>query len=112
MSVAANRSEGYNPFLLVGVLTIATLFAIALIGYNIFAFGGLLALIVFVLFIRHPEWGVYVTTGLLLLQGSSGVLSTVGSNTTLAITTAQIAGAATLFAWVIGSFLRHERFRW
>ncbi len=100
-----------NPLLFLGIGFIAVLYAVAVTGYNVFAFAGLIGLIVFFFFVRYPEFGVYVTTALLLLQGSSGVLGVLDPDSPLAITYAQVAGAAAMGAWATSTLLGHTGFK-
>lgn len=71
MSSNANTvsTPASNPIVLGGIILIAVLFAAMVTGYNVAGFGFLIGLIVFVFFfVRNPEYGVYATTALLLLQ--------------------------------------------
>lgn len=111
MSNTATGTRDTNPFLLVGIVLIGFLYAVGVTGYNIVAFGAVIGLFVFIFFVRNPEFGVYATTGLLLLQGASGVIGSYG-NSSMAITSAQIVGAAAMAAWMVGALIRQDRFAW
>lgn len=110
-SSPASSNPAQNPIFMAGVILIALLYAVAVTGYNIIAFAGLIGLIVFAVFVRYPEFGVYVTTALLLLQGSSGVLGVLDPDSPLAVTYAQIAGAAAMGAWATSALLGHTGFK-
>lgn len=112
MSSAASSNPASNPFIIGVVGLLAVGYAVAVTGYNVIAFAGLIGLIVFVFFVRRPEFGVYATTALLLLQGSSGVLGVLNEDSPLAVTYAQIAGAAALAAWATSTLLGHTGFKW
>lgn len=108
----SSSSPANNPVILVGVLLVAVMFALTVTAYNVMGLVLLVGLMVFVLFVRAPELGVYITTALLLLQGSAGVLGVYNENSPFAVTTAQIAGVAAMGAWFVGWALRHQQFRW
>jgi len=111
-NTASASTPDNNPLILFGIGLVAVLFAIGITGYGILAFGALLGLVAIVFFIRFPEWGVYATTALLLLQGSSGVLGLLNEDSPLAITAAQLVGAAAISAWLASTLLSHAMFRW
>lgn len=111
-NTAAASSPAYNPIILFGIGLVAVLFALGITGYNIVAFGALIGLVVFVFFVRAPEFGVYATTALLLLQGSAGVLGIFNEDSPIAITAAQVVGAAAIGAWLTSTLLSRSSFRW
>lgn len=111
-STSVASTPAYNPFVLSGIILVAVLFAIGVTAYNVMALGALGGLIVFVLFVRSPELGVYLTTALLLLQGSQGVVGVMGERSALALTYAQLAGAAAMGAWLVSLLLRREPLHW
>ena len=87
-------------FTLAGVLI---LFALVL-GGGIVATGhwavlALIALVAFFLFLRNPVMGVFVTTALLLLSGSFGILGANGA--AVPVTAAKVCGLMTVLAWLI-----------
>lgn len=107
MSSNANSvsTPASNPIVLGGIIVVAVLFAAIVTGYNVAGLGLLMGLIVFVFFVRNPEYGVYATTALLLLQGSSGVLSSAAGMSNFELTIAQLCGAASMAAWVVNALV-------
>jgi len=89
---------------LIGLLAGALAFGILFTGP--FAVLGIFGLLVFMAFINNPVIGLYITTALLLLQGSAGVLGIVNESAPVAITLAQITGLAAIAAWVASLLLR------
>jgi len=102
MSVATTErgSSAGNPIILGLILLAATAFGIGVTGYGVLALGAFMGLLGFLAFMRWPVLGLYVTTALLLLQGSAGVISLVNEESPMAITVAQLAGAGAMAAWV------------
>lgn len=90
------------------VVVVSLLFSLSILYLGTFAVLALVGAIVFVFFARFPMLGLYVTVAALLLQGSTGVLGTVNS-AGLAITLAQIAGAAALLAWGVNVLVGKTR---
>lgn len=111
-STVASSSPASNPLIVAGIGLVAILFAIGVTGYGLLAFAGLLGLVAVAFFVRFPEFGVYATTALLLLQGSSGILGVLNDDSPLAITAAQLVGAAAIAAWMVSTLLSHMAFRW
>lgn len=89
---------------LIGLIAIAL--GAAIVGLGVLAVLGLFGVFAFMTFMRFPVLGLYVTTVLLLLQGSTGVLGLVNEEAPVAITLAQISGLAALAAWAVSALVR------
>jgi len=82
---------------IIGLLAGALAFGILFTGP--LAILGIFGLLAFMAFLSYPVVGLYITTALLLLQGSAGVLGIVNETAPVAITLAQITGLAAITAW-------------
>ncbi len=88
-------------------LGIALLLAAAVLLWGPLALGGLAAIAAFALFLRYPAVGLYVTTVLLLLSGTSGVIGPL--RVAIPLTGAKICGGVALAAWVVNLLVRRQR---
>jgi O-antigen ligase len=88
---------------------LAVLAGFAVLAGGVYALLAELGLIVFVLILRWPVLGLYLTTALLLLSGPSGVIGSV--RVAIPVTAAKVVGAMTFASWLLNVTLRRERFR-
>lgn len=112
MSAGALQVGG-NPRSLFGPIPLtlfAVVYAFGVVAFDFYAFAALFGAMVFTIFVYFPAFGVYATTALLLLQGSAGVLGVVNDSAPVAITLAQIAGAAAVAAWGMNTLLAKAPF--
>lgn len=70
----------------------------------------LAGLLFFILYVSYPVFGVYVTTFLLLLSGSQGIVGYVGDTGEMALTLSKLSGSAALAAWAINVLLQKTPF--
>lgn len=90
------------------VLLLAVALGLGVVAKGPLALAALLGAFAFVFFLRNPRLGLYTTTLLLLLSGSS---ATIGSLTaSIPVTGAKVCGAATVAAWLLNLSMRKERF--
>jgi len=92
---------------LLGALALGAVLGVAIFasgGYAVMALAGVLA---FALYARYPAVGLYVTTVLLLLSGSAGVLGAL--RVAVPLTLAKVSGAALLVAWAGNVLVRRQR---
>ncbi|MBI1318275.1 MAG: hypothetical protein GC168_04890 [Candidatus Hydrogenedens sp.] len=92
------ESGGLGPglFSLVAAIVLAS----AIMAGGFLGLAGLIGAILFGFFIYYPVFGLYMTVAALILQGSAGVLGAAGSGA-VALTVAQLIGAAAMAAWLI-----------
>jgi O-antigen ligase len=90
-----------------GILVLAVALGLGTLAVGEKAVLGVLGAIGLVVFISYPAAGLYLTTALLLLSGSSAILGGFG----MTWTGAKLCGAATLLAWGINVLLGKEPFR-
>jgi O-antigen ligase len=91
---------------------VAILLGAAVVALGDRALYGLFGVMAFVVFVRHPVVGVFVTTLLLLLlSGAAGVLGSLQAP--VPVTFAKISGFVTAIAWLIHTLARRTpvRFR-
>jgi O-antigen ligase len=90
----------------VAVVSLAAALGVAIVATGHWAVVGLIGVIAFVLFVLSPVSGLYITTALLLLSGSFGIL---GADTAaVPVTAAKLCGLMTLLAWAIDWVVRRE----
>ena len=108
---AQSRPIGSHPVvLLVGAALVLGLgFAVVMVEKH--ALFALFGVIFFAIFLRKPVLGFYVTTALLLLSGSSGVIGFLDESATVAVTLAKLCGMAALGAWAINMVARKLEFK-
>lgn len=106
MSIAAGERNLTSPATLLGLFALACVLALGIVASAKLAIFGLVGALFFVYFMMYPVLGLYATTVLLLLQGSSGVLSLVNDAAPMAITVASLGGAAALAAWLANMLIR------
>lgn len=97
---------------LVGVIAamgLAIVLGLAIVGSGATALVGLLGIVAFGFFVRFPTLGLYITSALLLVSGSAGIIGSV--RVAVPITAAKICGAATFLAWLSNLIVRRQRFR-
>ena len=92
-----------------GYCLLALVFGIAVILLGKMALVGLIGAVLFLAFIYFPVLGLYATTALLLLSGSSGIVGVIEGGA-LAVTLARLCGTAALAAWVVNVLVRKIRF--
>nr|HPJ99967.1 hypothetical protein [Candidatus Hydrogenedentota bacterium] len=78
---------------------LAVLAGFAVLAGGVYALLAELGLIVFVLILRWPVLGLYLTTALLLLSGPSGVIGSV--RVAIPVTAAKVVGAMTFASWLL-----------
>lgn len=92
-----------------GGIVIGAVAGLAVLTGGSYALLAELGIIAFMLVLRWPVLGLYLTTALLLLSGPSGVVGPV--RVAIPITGAKIAGAMTFASWLLNAFLRREHIR-
>ncbi len=106
MSVRAETPNSLPLGSAVGLLAAAVVLAMAIMLAGKLAIYGLIGALLFVLFVGYPVLGLYATTALLLLSGSSGIIGFVNEDATMAVTLSKLSGSAALAAWVANILLR------
>lgn len=109
LAEAAGSKRNPAAAVLIVVLAVAT--GVAVLAVGKLALAGVLGLIAFCLFARYPVLGLYATTALLLLQGSSGLIGPVGSNVSIALTTSKLCGMAAFAAWLVNLLVTRKLYR-
>lgn len=98
-----------NRTALAGGIVVAAVAGVAILAGGTYALLAELGIIVFALVLRWPVLGLYLTTGLLLLSGPSGVVGSM--RVAIPVTAAKIVGAMTFASWLVNAFLRREHIR-
>lgn len=99
-----------NPlFLSLMALLLALVLAFSIMLQGKLAVFGLIGVLFFVGFFAYPVYGLFATTVLLLLSGSTGVIGFVGQEESLAVTLSKICGTAALSAWILNVLVRKIR---
>jgi len=101
-TISNRPSSGSLGMLLIPVL--ALILGSSIVYGGVFALAGLVGLIVFGVFVRHPVLGMYATVAMLILQGSTGIVGVAGEGA-FALTLAQLAGFAAITAWGVNVIL-------
>ncbi|MBI5094520.1 MAG: O-antigen ligase family protein [Candidatus Hydrogenedentes bacterium] len=96
------------PWIPILIAAAAICIGAGILAGGAYALAGLGGLIVFYVIARNPTFGLYLTTALLLLSGSSGILGI--SSVGVPVTVAKICGLMTFVAWASGAVVRRKRF--
>lgn len=96
-----------------GYLLLAVAFGIMVLFLGKMALVAVAGTALFLAFIYFPVLGLYLTTALLLLSGSTGIVGVVEGGA-LAVTLARLCGTAALAAWLVNLLVRKIRleFNW
>lgn len=110
-SIASTRQQAniFVPFL-IAIFILA--YGIGVVAYQALALAGLLAAMLFAVYVFNPAIGVYLTAALLLLQGSAGIIGFFNADAPMALTLAQLAGVAAMAAWLANLLLSRVPFRY
>ncbi len=109
-AIAATQRTGLGVWGLGALFVFLLAYGVAIFFFQELAVAGLIGLFAFLVFLQYPALGLYTTVGLLLLQGSAGVLTIVTEQAPIAITVAQLSGAAALAAWLLRTLTRKMPF--
>ncbi|MFA6239288.1 MAG: O-antigen ligase family protein [Candidatus Hydrogenedentales bacterium] len=91
-----------------GITGIALVLALAIVALGVKALVALIGVVVFVLMLRNPMVGLYVTTALLLLSGTGSNIGAFAGG--VPVTGAKLVGIATIAAWLLNSLSTGKRF--
>ncbi len=109
MSSRSITTQG-NPLLFsLMALLLALILAFSIMLQGKLAIFGLVGVLFFICFFTYPVYGLYATTVLLLLSGSTGVIGFVGQEEAMAVTLSKICGTAALGAWMLNVLIRKIR---
>ncbi|MBX7257789.1 MAG: O-antigen ligase family protein [Candidatus Hydrogenedentes bacterium] len=91
-----------------GITVLALAFALAILAVGTKALVALIGALVFVLMLRNPMVGLYVTTALLLLSGTGSNIGAFAGG--VPVTGAKLVGIATIAAWLLNALTTGKRF--
>jgi len=112
MSITAQERSFTGPLFIAFVLLLSLTLGIGIVATGTYAIYALIGALLFIAFVSQPVLGVYLTTALLLLSGSTGIIGFVGETEGVALTLARITGTAALSAWLINLLLFKNNFRY
>lgn len=92
-----------------GYFLLAVLFGIVVMLLGKMALVAVVGTALFLAFVYFPVLGLYATTALLLLSGSTGIVGVVEGGA-IAVTLARLCGTAALAAWLVNLLVRKIRF--
>lgn len=92
----------------VGITVLALVFALAILAAGTKALVAIVGAVVFVLMLRSPILGLYITTALLLLSGTGSNIGAFAGG--VPVTGAKLVGIATIAAWLLNALTTGKRF--
>ena len=110
MSTYSRAGLANSPLFMFLMTALTLTLAIAVIVVQQHAVYALVGILFFTLFVSYPVLGVYLTTILLLLSGSQGIVGYVGDSSDLAVTLSKLCGSAALAAWSINVLMQKTPF--
>ncbi len=109
MTAETRTNTGVHPYTMFMVLLITLVLSVGIMLGGKLAIYGLLGALLFIVFVSYPVLGLYATTIMLLLSGSSGIVGFVGDSSAIAVTGSKLCGTAALAAWLINLLSRKLR---
>lgn len=101
--------RGLGPGSVALILCLALATGLVVLAFGEMAIVAVAGLFLFVMLVRRPVQGVYLTVLLLLLGGSAGLLSPVGVG--VPVTAAKLVGGVTVAAWLTRAAVKKEAVR-